>query len=250
MKKNYIIILIFIITASITPACTHLVKKQIAENSDKNYHFTDFYYTHLDSTEEEAFNFMSKFPIKKVMYMLAKEHNINIDISEFQKFLLTEKQAGIKVKKGFRKEYFSWNNNSEVNNKIIIYYKRDYFEQKNPDFKISLVISGKSYDLMETEVHDNDHLIKRIAVYNKSSKNAAAEYERLNYQKISPVPGVIEYPLAYKLNNEESEKNSPDKADKKTEIENALRDYVKDLNKEDKAKFRHDMLDLIYKITE
>ena len=247
MKKVYFIILLTIITASSFAGCAHLVKKQIAENSDKNYHFTDFYYTHLGSTEEEVFNFMKKFPLKKVMFLISKEHNINLDISEFQKFLINDKPSEIKVKKGFRKEFFSWNSSSNVNNKVIIDYKRDYFDQKDPEFKLSLIINGKTYDLMDTEVHDNDHLINRMAGYFQSAEHSVAEYDQLDYNKNSPVPGIIEYS---RDKNTESDEDAQVVSDKKSEIENLMKNYVKDLNQEEKAKFRHDMLDLIYKITE
>jgi hypothetical protein len=247
MKKKLFNILIVIITISSLTGCALLVKNQIAENSNKNYHFTDFYYTHLSSTEEEAFDFMKKFPVKKVMFLISKEHNINIDISEFQKFLLTNKPSGIKVKKGFRKEFFSWNSDSDVNNKVMIHYKRDYFDQKRPEFKISLFINGKTYDLMDTEVRDNEHLLKRMTGYFQSAEQSIAEYERLDYDKKSPVPGIIEYSPA---SNTDSDEDIKVVSDKKSEIENLMKNYVKDLNKEEKAEFRHEMLDLIYKITE
>lgn len=250
MKKNYLFFMITAVSLSLFLSCTHLLKKEIDSTSDRTYYFTEFNYTHLGSSEDEVFKFMKNFPLKKVMYLIAREHNIKIDISDFQKFMLKGSHADIKVKKGFRKEFFSWNSLSKSSNRVIIRYKKDYFEQKNPEFYISLVIDGKTFDLMDTEVQDNAHIISRIAGYYKTAEKGIADYERLDYDKTAPVPGIIEYTSSAITGTESSDKDNTSGTDQKAEIKKLLQDYVQNLDNEEKAEFRHEMLDLIYKITE
>ncbi len=236
MKKKFI--LCGLISVIFTLAgCTHLVKKQISKTEDKTYYFSEFYYTHLGSTEEDVYNFFKNFPAKKIMFLIAKEHNIVIDISEFQQLAVEGDASNINVKKGFRKEFFSWVSQKEAKNKIIIKYKIDYLEEKNPEVSISMTVDGKTYNLLNSEVENPEHLITRIAGYYPEVKESAEEYEKLGYENKTPIEGVIEYTKGLFT-------------DKKLEIKNLMKDYVKDLDKDEKSMFRHEMLDLIYKITE
>lgn len=245
--KKYFILFSLISAILISAGCTHLVKKQISKTEDKTYYFTEFNYTHLSSTEEDVYSFFKNFPAKKIMFLIAKENNIIIDISEFQKFTTEGDPSNINVKKGFRKEFFSWNSQKKTKNKIIINYKIDYFEQKIPEVLISMIIDDKTYNLMNSEVENPDHLIKRITGYYPDVEKSAAEYDKLGYEKITPINGVIEYTKGTAVIPSE---NNEKATDKKAEIDNLMRNYVEGLDKDEKAKFRHEMLDLIYKLTE
>lgn len=235
--KKLITLFIIISTIFIFSGCTHLVKKQIEKTEDKTYYFSEFYYNHLGSTEEYVYNFFKNFPAKKIMFLIAKEHNIIIDISEFQQLAAEGDPSDIKVKKGFRKEFFSWNSQKNAKNKIVINYKIDYLEEKIPEIIISMVVDGKTYNLMTSEVENPEHLITRITGYYPDVKKSAEDYEKLGYEKKTPIAGVIEYTKGLFT-------------DKKLEIKNLMRNYVENLDKDEKAQYRHEMLDLIYKLTE
>lgn len=236
MKKKFsLFCLIFAIL--ILSGCTDLVKKQIDKTEDKTYYFSEFYYTHLAYTEEKVHTFFKNFPVKKIMFLIAKEHDITIDISEFQQLVAEGDASDISVKKGFRKEYFSWTGQKKAKNKIIIKYKIDYLEEKNPEVSISMVVDDKTYSLLNSEVENPDHLITRIAGYYPKVRESADEYEKLGYEKKTPIDGIIEYTKGLGT-------------DQKLEIKNLMKNYVKDLDKDEKSQFRHEMLDLIYKITE
>ena len=90
-------------------------------------------------------------------------------------------------------------------------------------------------------------IMKNFIISKEGISHNPAEYAKLGYDKKIPVPGVIEYTKKIDTINSGNEKKG---ADKKSEIENMMRSYVEGLDKDGKARFRHEMLDLIYKITE
>ena len=244
MKKIFTFIPLLLLI-SIFSSCTHLVQRQMSKIEDRNFIFTNFYHSHLGSEEEKAYKFYKEFPLKKIMYLLAKEHNLTIDISEFQRFIDNEDISEINVKKGFRKEHFSWDNKIEAKNRIIIHHQRDYFEHKDPEIKISLIHGNRTIEILQTGFNNYDYIFKRLTSSFATASEGIKEYEKMGYANAVPVPGLIEYSSTKKAAADE-----PGSEDKKTAIKNLIKNHTKDMDKDQKAKFRHEMLDFIYKITE
>jgi len=243
--KKILTLITFLIIFSISSSCTHLVQRQMSKIEDRNFIFTNFYHSHLGSDEEKAYKFYKEFPLKKIMFLLAKEHNLTIDISEFQRFIGSDDFSQINVKKGFRKEHFSWDNKIETENRIIIHHQRDYFEQKNPEIKISLIHGNRRIEILQTDYDNYDYIFKRLAGSFATASEGIKEYEKMGYETAVPVAGLIEY-----LSAKGSEAGKPGSEDKKTAIKTLIKDHTIDMDKDEKAKFRHEMLDFIYKVTE
>ena len=245
MKKHVKLFSILLIIITFSSSCTHLVQRQISQIDDRNFTLTAFNYSHLGSNEENVFRFYKEFPVKKLMYLIAKEFNLVIDISEFQKFTVNGSSSDINVKRGFRKEHFSWDNKKSPDNRIIIHYQRDYFDQKDPEVKVTLIHGSRTIEIFQTEIGDYDYLFKRVAGSFKTGEDGIKEFEQGGLEKITPVTGVVEYSDVINTAS-----NEIDAKDKRSEIQALLNDYVKDMDKEQKGRFRHEMLDFIYKITE
>ncbi len=243
MKKIFTLIPIFLLI--LLTGCTHLVQRQMSMIEDRNFTFTNFYHSHLGSDEEKVYKFYKEFPVKKIMFLLAKEHNLTIDISEFQRFIETGNASDVNVKRGFRKEHFSWDNKIETKNRIIIHYQRDYFDQKDPEIKISLLHGDRTIDVLQTEFNNYEYIFNRLKSSFKTAIEGIKEYEANSYESVTPVAGLIEYSAEKK-----SAPSGTAGEDRKSEIEVLIKDYVKDMDKNEKAKFRHEMLDFIYKITD
>ena len=235
----------FLSIITFSSGCTYLVQKQLAKIEDKNFTLAVFNHSHLGSNEENVYSFYKEFPIKKLMFIIAREHNLVIDISEFQKFIIDGKPSDVNVKRGFRKEHFSWNNKTSTANRIVIHYQRDYFDQKDPEIKVSLVHGSRTIDILQTELNGYDYLFKRLAGTWKTADQAIKEYDKNNYESIIPVTGLLEY-----TSQNKTAADNPAEINKKDEIESLIKDHIKDMDKDQKAKFRHEMLDFIYKITE
>jgi len=244
MKKIFTLIPLFILLLFFS-SCTHLMQRQMSDMEDRNFTFTNFYHSHLGSDEEKVYKFYKEFPVKKIMFLFAKEHNLTIDISEFQRFVENDDINEVNVKKGFRKEHFSWDNKIETKNRIIIHHQRDYFDQKDPEIKISLRHGNRTIDILQTEYNNYEYIFNRLTKSFKTANEGIKEYEKMGYETAVPAPGLIEY-----SSTKDAAADEPGSEDKKVTIKTLIKDHTKDMNKDEKAKFRHEMLDFIYKITE
>jgi len=238
MKNRILKISAFIlITLSLLSGCLFNTKEDWDKLPDRKFCLSEFHFVLLAQSKEEAFEFFRKFPVKKLMFILAKEYNIKVDISEFNNFIITKNLSEIEAKGLLRTVENSWKKSSAGNNKITLIFEQDYLDESTKKLKIGVYRGNSTLKIIQLEMNKIDSIFKQLNIYLPSSKESLVEYEEKNYDKISPIPLIIE------SNNSFPVVEEPDGPVKiKTMIDN----YVKTLDKKERDNFKHDIIDYIY----
>lgn len=159
---------------------------------DKKFYFSEFQFILRGQSKEQAYDFYHKFPVKKIMYMLAREYNITIDISDFNNFRNTKDLSGMEEDGFLRTAKYKWRKKSDAENKIIFIFQQDYFESDQQKFKIGIYRGASSLKTIDVETSKIDYIFSELKLRLKSGKESLNEYNENNYDKISPVPQIIE----------------------------------------------------------
>jgi len=238
MKIKILKITIFIsISLYFCTGCILNTKEDWTDLPDRKFYFSEFQFILLDSNKENAYKFFKDFPVKKIMFMLAKEYNITIDISDFNNFLITKKISAIKAEGSIRTEKLIWNKKNTENNRITFIFERDYFDESKLNLKIGIYSGNSTRKIINTEVSKIDHIFDQLKFQFESGKESLKEYNEKSYDKISPIPLIIE---TNSLSTEIEESTDLIK------IKSMIDDYVKTLDESGKKEFKHDIIDYIY----
>ena len=212
------------------------------ELPDKKFYFTQFQYVVHGSDKDRAFQLFKNFPVKKIMYLIAKEYNIEIDIIDFNNFIKSSDMSQIESYGGLRDVKQTWNIKGEKNNKIIFIYEQDMVNERDIKFSIKISSGDKELSTIKAPVSRIDFIFKQLEFSLKSAKENAKEYDEKNLDKVSLAPMVVE------VLSEAADKHN--QQEKLSEIKSKINDYVKQLNQDQKKEFKHDILDYIYKTCE
>ena len=236
MNKKYIlIILLFFLTA-----CAFPNQKKISQIKNRSFRLNSFTYILTAQDKKDAMKFFSEFPVKKIMFMLAREYNIKIDISDFQKFLVVKNKSDIKLFYGFRAEKSRWPVNIDSSgNNIDISFEKDYIGEADSKFRINISSGGSVLHSIATEVSQVEYIFKQLEYFLKSGKESAIEYDLKNYNKVKPVPLIVEFSgsKAFTIKKNEG----------KNKILKMIEDHMGNLSKEEREQFKHDIIDYMYK---
>ncbi len=236
MNKKYIlIILLFFLTACALPN-----QKKISQIKNRSFRLNSFTYILTAQDKKDAMKFFSEFPVKKIMFMLAREYNIKIDISDFQKFLVVKNKSDIKLFYGFRAEKSRWPVNIDSSgNNIDISFEKDYIGEADSKFRINISSGGSVLHSIATEVSQVEYIFKQLEYFLKSGKESAIEYDLKNYNKVKPVPLIVEFSgsKAFTIKKNEG----------KNKILKMIEDHMGNLSKEEREQFKHDIIDYMYK---
>ncbi|MCL1833490.1 MAG: hypothetical protein FWG49_03205, partial [Leptospirales bacterium] len=207
---------------------------------DKRFYFTQFQYAYHGSNKDKALQFFKNFPVKKIIYLIAKEYNIEIDIIDFNNFIKSSELSQIESQGLIRAEKQTWNSNKSKSNKIVFIFEQDNLANDR-DIKFTIAISSEDKELrtIKTTPTRIDFIFKQLEFSLKSSKENAKEYDEKNLAAVSLEPMVIE-DQAFAADKE-------DLQDKLKEIKSKINDYVNQLNQDQKKEFKHDIIDYIYK---
>ncbi|MCL1865040.1 MAG: hypothetical protein FWF73_04435 [Spirochaetes bacterium] len=243
MKNKHIqFISIVIILLIFNLSCFTNQKIDGNELSDKRFYFTQFQYALHGLNKDKAFQFFKSFPVKKIMYLLAKDYNIEIDIIDFNNFIKSSDMSQIESYGGLRDVKQTWNINKDKNNKIVFIFEQDMIKERDLKFTINISSGNKDLTTIKTSISRIEFIFKQIEFSLKSAKEYAKEYDEKNLDKVSLAPMIIEN------SSEVSDKH--DQQNKAAEIKFMIDGYVRQLNQDQKKEFKHDIIDYIYKTCE
>jgi len=192
-KKIQILILLLIV--SVLSGCAGLDltgnKAEWEKLQDRKFYFTEFQYLLVDSNNREAFKAMSQFPLKKIMYILASEYNIEIDLSDYYRFIRNVYASEIKTEGFFRNEKFTWKAEKNISaNRIKIIYERDYFEKNKMKFSLYITSGDKTMKSLSIDYTQNDYLFTQLGFYFSKTEMAIRDFDKNGYDDKNIVPGL------------------------------------------------------------
>ena len=238
MKTGFLkIAALFLISLYFSTGCTFDTKEDWEKLPDRKFYFTEFQFILMDQNKEDAFRIYKEFPVKKIMFMLAKEYNITIDISDFKQFITANKLSAIVSDGYMRTEKNTWKKKNSENNRVVFIFERDYFDDSKQKLKIGIYSGDTTLKVINTEFSKTDYIFTQLNFHLKTGKESSTEYETANYGTITPIPMVIE------INNNSMITEEPANLIK---IKSMIDEYVKSLDQNEKNDFKHDIIDYIY----
>ncbi len=236
MKTRFVKILTLSFILFVSSGCFFNTRENINKLQDKKFYFSEFDFILMGQDKEKAYDFFKKFPVKKIMFMIATEYNISIDISEYNNFIKTKNLSAIETDGAFRVAKHTWKKSSNDKNRIRIIFEQDYFEADKLKFSIGIYNENSTLKLYNTEIGKINHIIENLKYHLQSGQNSLKEYEDKNYDKVSPVPFIIEADFKQNIDN-------TSELDK---IKQMIDNHIKTLDQDQKDKFKHDIIDYIY----
>lgn len=238
MKTAYLkIITVLIITSCLYTGCFLNTRENLEKLPDRKFYFTEFQFILPGQNKESAYKFFKDFPVKKIMYMLAKEYNLTIDMSDYNTFIKRKNLSSIETSGLWRISTNTWKKKNIDNHRIFIIFEQDYIYENKMSFTLVMYNNDSIVNTIQFEISKIDTIFNQLTYFLKSGEESRKEFDTKNYGKISPIPMIIE------ANNETSIVEEPANISK---IKTMIEDYVKTLNQEEKNKFKHDIIDFIY----
>jgi len=221
-------------------SCTEYTKKDWNKLDNREFILKSVTYIHTDKTKVDAYNFNRDFPIKEVLFLLAHEYKIDINIAEYQNFKLTRDLDQITLGPGLRKEIFTWNNGSSKNtgNEIEIKITEDYFGEKDSSFNITFKHHNNTIKNIEIGYGNTDILFSRLGYYINNFKLLRKEYRTKNYNS-GKAPGIIEGRGSKTL----AHKNT---IDERNRLKESIKKYLQTIPKDKIKSSKKDLIDFIY----
>jgi hypothetical protein len=189
MFRNFTVILI---SLTLFTGCMFNTKENINRLPDKKFFFTEFQFILPGQTKESAMAFFKKFPVKKIMFMLAEEYNIIIDISDYYDFIKSGDTALLQPDGSFRITKHTWSKPDKENNRIIFIFEQDYFNADILKFKMGVYSKNSTLKLFNTEISTQDYILINLKKHLDTGEKSLKDYEEKNYDNISPVPGIVD----------------------------------------------------------
>jgi len=244
MKIKHIPFMAVLILLFFNLGCFTNQKIDGSELPDKKFYFTQFQYVLHGADKDRTFRLFKTFPVKKIMYLLAKEYNIEIDISDFNGFIKSADLSQLEAYGGLRTVKQTWNTgkDKDAQNKIIFIFEQDMVNDRDLKFTIEISSNNKNLNTIKTSISRIDFIFKQLEFSLKSAKENAKEYDEKNLDKVSLAPMIIEESsIALDAHAQQEEL---------TKIKSMIKDYVKQMNPEQKKEFKHDIMEYIYKACE
>jgi len=229
---------VIIIVSYIATGCFLSTGENIEKLSDRKFYFTEFQFILPGQDKESAYKFFKDFPVKKVMYMLAKEYNLTIDISDFSNFIKAKNFSVIETEGTFRISKHTWKKKNADGNRIIFIFHQDYMDDSKKKFSVDIYKGKSALKTMSTDIGKINAIFNQLTYYLKSGEKSSKEFDAKSYAKISPIPMIIETSGEIPVTEEPANI---------TKIKSMIDEYVNTLDQEQKQKFKHDIIDYIYK---
>ena len=244
MLNKHILSLLTVLFIAFYSGCAGMggLKTDFDNLADKKFYLAEFQYIHTDKNSKYAYDVMCNFPTKKLMYIIAQEYNIEIDMSDYYQFIKTGSPKYIKTDGFVRNEKYIWKSSTpQTDNKIIITFEKDYFDESKMKFSLIVFSGNKKLKSIIIDFSKMDYLFKQLDFYIAKTDEYASDYNQNDYESKNVVPGLI-------LGEPGTRKSS--ETETINEIKKVIEEYVKDLNAEQKKSFKHEIIDHIYKICE
>lgn len=215
-------------------------KAQWENLPERKFYLTEFQYIHTGKDSDNALKVMKSFPVKKLMYILSREYNIEIDMSDFCRLTKDGTSSEIKADGLIRNEKLTWKSQTQNNmNTLSVKFQRDYFDEKPMRLLVNAKSGNKTINSITIEFTKMDYLFSQLDFFISETDKYAAEFDTKKYEEKNEVPGLIMF-------NNSSQISTVN--DRLTEIKSLINEYVKSLDNEQKKAFKHEIIDHIYKI--
>lgn len=231
------ILLLFFTLIIIQSGCFFNAKKNIDSLPDKKFYFAEFRYNYPGQSKDEALIFYKKFPVKKLMYLLAGEYNIIIDISEYTRFIYSKDTSKIEADGSFRVMSNTWRKQGNDNNRITITFEQDFMDNTVKKYSISIFNSNYIIKVFNSDILSIDKIPENFASKLSNGEKNLKDYIEKKYDNTQQVPGIIDA-VSDGITKEEQAEIS--------KIKNMIEDYVKTLDQKQKNSFKHEIIDFIY----
>jgi hypothetical protein len=236
-------IIICLITAFFLISCTSSTEK-INKLEDRNFYFQKFRYAKKGMNKKEVFEIMKNFPTDKILKIISHKYNIPIDSSDFNDFILLDNSSLLQTKGMIFDAEYIWENNKHMNIIEIEYIEPlasgPVVEEKK--YLISIKANDKNLDEILCYPNDKKPILVSIAGslgYSRQKENSDDYY--VNNENKSVVNLISVIPSATK--------GSKDKISKEA-VKMQIKEYVKTLSKDEKIKFRDDIIKFLYSAIE
>lgn len=244
LNKKIVTILSAVLLSFISGCAGMELNKDTWDNlQDRKFYFSEFIYLNTGANSEKAYDAMKDFPVKKIMYILSKQYNIEIDMSDYNAFIQNRNLAEIKAEGLIRNNKFTWSSkNINSSNRIAIVFEKDYMDESLMNFKLKTKSGGKNLKTIDIKFSRTDVIFEQLGYYFEKTNEYISEYAKNGYEEKHIVPGLI-------LGDSVAASNSQ-KLSKTAEIKLMLEEHVKTLDAEQKKSFKHEIIDHMYKICE
>lgn len=243
IKKIAVTLSVFILILFISGCAGLELNKDSWENlPERKFYFTEFTYLNTGANSEKAYDTMKNFPVKKILYILSKQYNIEIDMSDYNAFIQNRNILEIKAEGLIRNNKFTWSSKNINPNRITIVFEKDYMDESRMNFILKAESGGKNMKTIDIRLSKTEVIFEQLDYYFEKTDEFISEYAKNGYEEKNVVPGLI-------LGNPVAA-NSSQKISQTAEIKLMIEEYVKTLDADQKKSFKHEIIDHIYKICE
>lgn len=138
--------LLFIPVCSSFLSCTIWNTSQWKNLQNKNFTLTRFVVYNKGGKTTGAYQLMRSFPVKKTMKIISDKYNINVNISNFTRFVNEGKADDLEVFGVLTSDRFTWEKTGKNNKVIEVEYNmqgKETFDGMIPKYTISIKTNGK-----------------------------------------------------------------------------------------------------------
>ena len=172
--------------------CILNTKEDWKKLADRKFSLSEFQFVIRGQSREDAYNFYRKFPVKKIMFVLAREYNITIDISEFNNLINSKDLTLIEADGFIRAAKHTWKTKKNQQNRITLIFEQDYFDETIQKIKIAVYSNNSSIKVIDLNMSKTEEIFTQLKFLLKSGEESLKEYDDKKYDIISPVPLIIE----------------------------------------------------------
>jgi len=235
MKARSFLVFILLMVVS----CTEYTRKDWDRLENRKFILREVTYIHLDKTKTTAYEFNRDYPLKEILFLLAGEFGINIDITEYQNFRALKILDQLEVAPGLRKEKFIWKNPSsiETGNEIFVTVSEDYFGEKDSSINLLFKHKGHLIKTISVDYASNSILFKNLKFYINDLESRRKLFFDNNYA-IKSAPGLTEG----KVSTEVVLKN---KLEEKNRIKLAIKKYLETIPADRMLSSKKELIDFI-----
>lgn len=167
-NKNSIIILVLIMTVCLSAitSCTIWNAKDWKALKDRKFYFQKFTFSSLREEKKTAFKFMETAPIKEMLYIISKKHDLLVDMTEFQYFIESGDYAMLHVTGILQDQNYIWESKKKQVNQIEIEYVIQPETQLSRDlivYKLLIKNDDKVRAIYLDKVYEIDNILKNFA---------------------------------------------------------------------------------------
>jgi hypothetical protein len=241
-NANKIKLLTILLALFFICSCASRNAKKWEELKDRDFYFQKFKYSEKGINKNKALEFMKRFPTGKILKILSHKYNINIDSSEFEDFLVSNKITEIKTKGLITDIEFIWQNKNKHENTIEFDYNNFLPNAmgfgEETEYIISLEVNDRNMDTFMGKIISKTPVLVTIANnigYSRLNENSDDFY--INKENKSVVCLTSAAAMEKNIISKES-------------IKKEIKEFMNTMKQDEKKKFRDDIIKFLYNVIE